>query len=354
MRLITICTVLTVWVLSMAVTQAQEAEVKDKIEVLEATRERAISEEKEALKRTVEEINERLEDNSITEEEANQLKSDAAEKHALNIENRIAIIDNKIAFLKRNEDLEAIDDDENRLVIKVSTSDDDDSSFVYVGKSKSHRKHDRRTKSMLVFSFGLNNVITEGRSLNDSPYKVWGSKYTEFGLAWSTRVFRESNWLRIKYGFSFQFNGLKPTENRYFVDKGTETVLEVFPERLDKSKFRVDNVVIPVHFEIGPSRKIEKKNYFRYSTRKSFKLGLGGYGGIKMSSRQKLKYRNSEGRIKEKQKGEFNTNNFIYGLSGYIGYSHISLYVKYDLNTIFKDNPINERNVSLGLRWDWD
>jgi hypothetical protein len=342
-----------VWVLSIAVTQAQETEVSEKIEVLEATRERVISEEKDALKRTVEGINERLEDNSITEEEADRLKNDAAERHALNIENRIAIIDNKIELLKRNEDVEALDD-EDRLVVRVSTGDDDDDSFVYVGKSNSRRKYDRRTKCALVFSFGLNNVITEGRSLNDSPYKVWGSKFTEFGLAWSTRVFNESNWLRIKYGFSFQFNGLKPTDNRYFVDKGTETVLEVFPERLDKSKFRVDNVVIPIHFEFGPSRKIEKKNYFRYSTHRSFKLGLGGYGGIKMSSRQKLKYRADEGRIKEKQKGEFNTNNFIYGLSGYIGYSDISLYVKYDLNTIFKDNPIKERNVSLGLRWDWD
>jgi hypothetical protein len=338
----------------MAVSHAQDTEVKGKIEVLEATRERVISEEKDALKLSVEGINKRLENNSITEEEANQLKTEAAEKHALNIENRLAIIDNKIALLERNDDIEALEDDENRLVIRLSTTDEDDNSFVYVGSGKSRRRYDRRTKSMLVFSFGLNNVITEGRSLNDSPYKVWGSKYTEFGFAWSTRVFKESNWLRIKYGFSFQFNGLKPTENRYFVVNDAQTDLEVYPVKLDKSKFRVDNVVIPVHFEFGPSRKVEKKDYFRYSTHRSFKMGLGGYGGIKMSSRQKLRYDTDEGMVKEKQKGEFNTNNFIYGLSGYIGYSDISLYVKYDLNTIFKDNPVKERNVSLGLRWDWD
>ena len=39
-----------------------------------------------------------------------------------------------------------------------------------------------------------------------------------------------------------------------------------------------------------------------------------------------------------KQKGDFNVNNFIYGLSAYIGYKETSLYVKYDLNPIFENN----------------
>jgi hypothetical protein len=56
-----------------------------------------------------------------------------------------------------------------------------------------------------------------------------GSRFFEIGLAWRTRVFENSNWLRVKYGFSFQFNGLKPTDNRYFVEDGEMTVLETYP-----------------------------------------------------------------------------------------------------------------------------
>ena len=100
MRLITFCTVITVWLLSFAFVQAQETETSDQIEILEATKERIIEEEKEALKSTVENINERLELGQLDEAEANRLKQQAAEKHALNIENKLAIVDNKIALLQ--------------------------------------------------------------------------------------------------------------------------------------------------------------------------------------------------------------------------------------------------------------
>ena len=55
---------------------------------------------------------------------------------------------------------------------------------------------------------------------------------------------------------------------------------------------------------------------------------------------------------REKVKGDFNTSNFIYGLSTYIGYKETSLYLKYDLNPLFKDNAVKQNNVSLGLRFD--
>lgn len=353
MRLFTLCTVITVWLLGMVVVQAQETETKDQIELLEATKEQIISEEKEALKSDVEAINTRLEKDLITEAEASQLKKDAAEKHALNIENRLAIIDNKIALLKRNNDPDILDDDNNRFVLRISNDDDDDDPFIFIGRNNKQRVYDRRTTSDFVLAIGFNNVIVDGE-LGDDTYKLAGSRFAEIGWAWKTRVFDNSNWLRFKYGFSFQFNGLKPTDNRYFVDAGEQTVLEEFPIELDKSKFRLDNLVIPIHFEFGPSTKIEKENYFRYSTHRKIKVGIGGYAGIKLGSRQKLRYDEMGQKVELKEKGDFNTNNFIYGLSAYLGWRDTAVYVKYDLNTIFKDNTVEQRNISLGLRFDMD
>ncbi len=160
--------------------------------------------------------------------------------------------------------------------------------------------------------------------------------------------------MRVRYGLSFQFNGLKAEDNRYFVENGEQTELQEYPLNLDKQKFRMDNLVIPIHFELGPSKKIQKKDYFRYNTDNSFRLGLGGYAGINLTTLQKLKFDDNGQDVKQKQKDNFNTNNFIYGLSAYAGWGDTSLYIKYDLNTIFKDNPIEERNVSLGIRFDWD
>ena len=43
-------------------------------------------------------------------------------------------------------------------------------------------------------------------------------------------------------------------------------------------------------------------------------------------------------------------NTINYGLSAYVGYKSTSLYVKYDLNPLFKNSET--RNISMGIRLD--
>ena len=97
-----------------------------------------------------------------------------------------------------------------------------------------------------------------------------------------------------------------------------------------------------------------KEDRIRYNTRNKFKLGLGGYAGLNLLTIQKLKYEEDGNNRKDKYKQNYNTNNFIYGLSGYVGVGDFAVYLKYDLNTIFKDNRVDEHNVSLGVRFDLD
>ena len=129
---------------------------------------------------------------------------------------------------------------------------------------------------------------------------------------------------------------------------------EEFSSELGKAKFRTTNLVFPFHLEFGPSKKIEKKNYFRYSTKKKLKIGLGAYAGLNLGNMQKLKYRVDGDRIKDKQKGEFEVSNFVYGLSSYVGFGSSALYVKYDLSPIFKNQTNKQNNISVGLRLDLD
>lgn len=342
MRNITFYLCLFVFSLSVNPLLAQEKTYFEKVEELERQKEEIIKEEKEALKKEVENINQRLESKKITKEEAEQLKEEAAKKHALNIENRIAIIDNKIALLSRNEDSEDGQDGE-----------DGDSNVIFKwGSEKRERQYDRRTTTDLVMAVGFNNALQEGQDLNDSDFKVAGSRFFELGIAWKTRVFQNTNWLRFKYGVSFQFNGLKPTENRYFVTDGDETVLVENEFDLDKSKYRMDNLVVPLHFEFGPSRKQESERSVRYYTNNKLKIGVGGYAGFNLGDRQKLKYEDDGESVKRKLKGDYNTNEFIYGLSGYIGWGGTAAYVKYDLNSIFKEPNPEMHNISVGLRFD--
>ncbi|WP_031427356.1 hypothetical protein [Flavimarina sp. Hel_I_48] len=325
--------------------------VQNRIKTLETEKARQIALEKQDLKEKISNVEEQLAANEINKEEAEALKMDFAKAAAKNIENRSAIIDNQIALLARNEDIN-VEDSSFKLVFNTDSGRFFGFEFENNNDTVLKVKYDIRTTSSLLIAAGLNNAIIEGQSLEDSPYKIGGSRFFEIGWVWKTRVFEQSNWLRFNYGFSFQFNGLKMEDNQYFVERGDQTVLETFPLDLDKSKLRFDNFVIPLHFEIGTSEKVVKEDRIRYKTDHKFKLGLGGYAGLNLKTIQKLKYEEDGNDRKDKLKRNYNTNNFIYGLSGYVGLDNFSVYLKYDLNTIFKDNPVDERNVSLGVRFD--
>ncbi|MFH6604634.1 hypothetical protein ACEZ3G_14185 [Maribacter algicola] len=328
---------------------------RERVEQLRTQKTKITEQEKEALKSEVNDINDRLEEGLINNEEAIELKEAAAKKRALNIENRIAIIDNKIALLERNEG--AVLKSENEF----SITDDDGGITIRWGDEEpwtifKHRnrplKYDRRTNSDFVFAIGLNNALIDGQSLEDSPYKIGGSRFAELGWQWRTRVFKNSNFLRFNYGFSFQFNGLKPNDNQYFVADDGQVRLEQFEYDLKKSKLRMDNLVFPAHFEFGPSKFRKTEKTIRYSLRNQFRIGLGGYGGFNLGTRQKLKYERNGERVKDKLKRGYDTTNFVYGLSGYIGFDGVLLYAKYDLNPIFKNAEVEQHNISLGLRFD--
>ena len=359
MRTITTFVLLFITLFVIQSISAQE-DYEKKVKALKNQKEKVTEQEKEALKVEVLEINKRLEDGAVTEEEAQKLKEEAAEKRALNIENRLGIIDNKIALLERNDgEIMELDTLNYATALEIGFGGKDGYNQRMFGisiRENPNRKtlvYDKRTYSDIMVAAGFNNAIIDGQSLNDSPYQLGGSRFFEIGWQWRTRVFDNTNFLRLNYGFSFQFNGLEMKDNQYLVlnEQGVAE-LQPFQFDLDKSKFRMDNLVFPVHFEFGPSKFKQTEKTIRYSLRNQFRLGIGGYGGFNIGTRQKLKYDQDGSSVKDKLKRDYNTNNLIYGLSAYAGFDGVLLYLKYDLNPIFKDAAIEQRNVSLGLRFD--
>lgn len=313
-----------------------------KIEALLQEKEKVENEEKEQLKIEVEAINKQLENSDITEEKAQQLKQEVAQKRALNIENRLAIIDNQIALLARDTTVYSNTKSTEKFAVKSSEKNYDK---VYSFGS--------RTTEEIGFIIGFNNAIIDGQDINDSPYKLGGSGFVELGYAWTTRVFENSGFLHLKYGASLQWNKLNIKDNQYFVRDGDFVGLEEFPLDLNKAKFRTTNLVFPVHLQFGPGRAVQRNFDDRMTFRQNrFRLGLGGYAGFSLGHMQKLKYRNEGERAKDKQRGNLNINEFIYGLSGYVSLGDVALYVKYDLNPIFRNQVVDQNNISVGLRFD--
>lgn len=312
-------------------------------------------EEKATLKSEVEAVNVQLENGSITKEQADSKKKDLAQARATIIENRVAVAQEELKDLVQQ-----------KVNGKITDTKDADSSKVRIGKrlvltyendSVRRKKHyeyrERRTTSQFVFALGLNNVVTDG-SVDNSDFKFAGSRFYEWGLSYNSRLFKNDNLLHLKYGVSVMYNDLRPTENRVFAVNGNQTTLQTSTIDLKSARFRNVYLVAPLHLEFDFTKKKEKdgKNYF--NTHNSFRLGVGGYAGIRIKSKQKIEYEIDDVDYDEKAKGDFNASNFIYGLSAYVGYKETSLYIKYDLNPLFQDNVVKQNNVSLGVRFDFN
>lgn len=352
MQAIIKCLVFLVLIFSAQLINAQDTipaiKNKENIERLEKLKETIVNEEKQYLKEEIEKINERIKQGEITHEEADKLKQEVAKIHALNIENRIAIVDNKIALYKRNHYKLSDEEKQNLFGVNISNK-----SFN-VKTEKKPLKYDIRTSNDFLFAIGINNTVIEGQNIDDSPYKFGSSRFVELGWNWKTRIFKTSPFWRVKYGFAFQWNGLNPKDNQYFEKNAAITELQTFFSDLKKSKFRVTNLVFPLHLELGPLKKFDREDILRHINNGKFKIGLGGYAGFNIDARQKLKYELEGENIKNKQKQNFNTTNLVYGLSSYIGFGDTALYVKYDLSPIFKNQLIDQNNISIGLRFDID
>ena len=269
MKTITFYSAVLCLFLIFQVSFGQEEDYQKKIEALKVEKQRVIDAEKDALKDEVKEINIKLRKEEITESEADNLKKAAAEKRALNIENKVNILENQIALLERNESFLLIPDDFFENQVEFFGEEQELLGFQY--RRSDFPKRDKRTHMNFVFALGILNNIIEDKPILELPHQILGSKSLELGLVWKTRVFKKSNWLRITYGISFQSNGLK-TNNQLFVEQARPNVTLIPPViilenanyvygtnsgKLDKSKFRQEDLIFPIHFEFGPSKKRE-------------------------------------------------------------------------------------------------
>lgn len=304
-------------------------------------------EEKAALKVQVEAVNNQLVNGDITKEEADSRKRKLAEATAINIESKVAMAEDDLKILVQEKvDGKILENDtlrKHKFTWNWSSKKKD--TINYAKRSES------RTTSQFVFAIGMNNLVTDGQVAH-SDYKYPGSRFYEWGTSYNTRLMKNNNLLHLKYGLSVMYNDLRATDNRMFVDNGKETTLETNAVHMKDSRFRNVNLVVPFHLEFDFSGKKEVDGKTIFKTHQTFRFGIGGYAGVNLKSKQIIKYDIEGYKSKEVTKGGFNTNDFIYGLSTYIGYKETSLYLKYDLNPLFKDNAIKQNNVSLGIRFD--
>jgi len=339
----------TIFCLFLSRAAAQET-FEDRAKAIAIRIEQITKEEKAALKLEVESVNMQLQGGSITNAEADERKLRLAETRAKSIETRVAAAQAELNQLVKDKVDGKLKEQDSTgrysLHINMPVSFRDKHKEI---RKRDTLKGDSRTTSQFIYSIAFNSLITAERL--DSDLTPYVGAYYEWGFSFTTRVFRNSNLLQVKYGLSLMYNNLESDDDFYWVREGDVTNYVESDINLDHSRLRNVYLALPLHLEFDFGKS---KTPGVYKKQQGWRLGIGGYGGYRLKSKQVLRYEIDGDDIETRRKGDFNVNDFTYGLSTYIGYKSMSLYVKYDLNPLFKDNPVEQNNISAGLRFDFN
>lgn len=208
------------------------------------------------------------------------------------------------------------------------------------------------TKTTPYLAFGVGNVATDGAFAN-SEFGYMRSNYFEWGVAARTPFSKTNNKWGIRYGLGFKYNGLATTQNRELALAGNQTVTAPSAKELRKNYayFRNTYVTIPISLDFTTTSKVYNEANRRFTTKEGINFGIGGYVGYNINSKQFIRYENTDGyKVSEQQKGDWNVNDFQYGLTAYAGKDHFKVVLKYDLSPVFSNNVVDQNYWSVGLQ----
>lgn len=322
------------------------------IDKLKATREKEVNnliqkkkdyelKQKEELKEYVESVNRSLQENKITQARAEELKTSRAGEIANKIDIHNKMIDAQIAFAQVRGTT-VVGDSKFELSTKNGLT-------IEMNNSNGDLKKYKRTETGLSLGFAYNFMIGDDLDINDFSYPK--NNYFSVGYQWKTTLDKDTNNFRLLYGIEYQSHGTQLNGNRFFT-QGEQTQIEPIGFNVDKAKFRQDQLVFPVHLEIGGSkRKDYEDGRVRFDNSDYWKVGLGGFAGFNMSSRLKLKYEIDGRNIKETRVNNFDNEKFVYGLDAYVGRGEFTFFGRMNLNKVFNNNSVDAQYVTFGIRF---
>lgn len=317
----------------------------EKAELIAKNIENITKKQKDSLKIEVDQVNKLLENGEIKKEEADRRKQQLADARAAKIESMVAAEKDKLDQLVNDKVDGKLATEKKKSKFGITYERGDKENDTVNDESF------KRTTSQFVFALGINRLVADDK-IDQDNFKD-RSDFYEWGITMNTRVFKNNNLLHLKYGLSLQYNNLRPENNRVFTTTPDgQTVLTDSGRDLKLSRFRYVNLVVPVHleFDFTPKKVVGDRTYF--PTHESFRVGFGGYAGVNVKEKQITKYSDNGHKVKHKEKGDFNVNDFTYGISAYVGYGQVALYAKYDLQPVFANNAVDQNNLSLGIRFD--
>lgn len=234
-------------------------------------------------------------------------------------------------------------------------SDQEYRGFDYLGTAATDTIVRHKATISPILRFGAVNVRSDQQIAN-SDFAYMRSSGFEIGLMQRQPLSKQSNLIALKYGVTFVYNSLVPTDNRVFALEGNQTNLQVSDKNLRKAHtyFRNSYVNIPLTLDFDFSKKTYNQANRKFVTKEGINFGIGGYVGYNINSKQFISYKDEFGnKVTEKHHGKWNVEDFNYGLTAYVGSRNLKVFAKYDLAPIFKNNTTDQYYWNLGIQLDF-
>ncbi|TGE18025.1 outer membrane beta-barrel protein [Hymenobacter elongatus] len=217
-------------------------------------------------------------------------------------------------------------------------------SLRNAARARKREEHDRRAvHSNFSLDLGL-NALANRSSLAEEQFdlKPTGSRYLSLNWHYDIRVGGRRSPFFLVLGPELAFNNYMFDNNRRILAADTRTFIQHEPElSLEKSKLATTVLNLPL---------MAKLNFQDKTGHDAFRIGAGGFAGYRLASHSKIKYENEGNTRKDKDRNSFNLEEFQYGVQGIIGVRGIDLFVKYNMNELFKNNRGPQaQSVSFGI-----
>ncbi|WP_299986014.1 outer membrane beta-barrel protein [uncultured Pontibacter sp.] len=205
------------------------------------------------------------------------------------------------------------------------------------------KKSYKATRFNFDLDLGLNNFLnTNSQQVPD--LKPLGSRYVSINWHLNSQIGGRKSPLYLVSGLEFAFNNYMFDRN--FVIEEDVNDVTFFRREMEINYDKVKLTHSSVNVPLMPMLKFKRQN-----GKEGFKLGAGPFVGYRLGAHSKFKFEDSGRTQKEKVRSSYNLSDFQYGLTGVIGYGNLDLFVKYNMNDLFKDNRGPDANViSFGLR----
>lgn len=209
---------------------------------------------------------------------------------------------------------------------------DDDSGFNNVKPQKKNVK----TRWVMV-DYGISTYmhdgsfnLPEGDLYEPFVQNLWKSSDWNLHL-FKMKVNMYNHSINMIYGLSFEFYRYNWTKN-YDINPDDAPINPVKSGKsYSKNRMFTSWVSIPLMLNY-------ESNTDKYS--RSFHLNAGVFGGLLLASNVRHEDNTGQNTIK----GDYNLNQFRYGLTGQIGYGPVTFFVNYSLTPLFKTTSVVPNN----------